>query len=399
MGSNDDAGRTGVSDEEWARFVRDAEAGVGEVPKEPSARARMVTERLRRQDEERVARERGWKGRKARQAAEPAGWRSGPAWQEREGRGKGKRRLKATAAIVAIAALALVAVRPELVIDRLTGKTEAREKAANAAPPAAETARPSAAPSQEYPDRPTLREPFRGSPASQWADGAAGIEVPEATAVGGMSVGQVADALAKAKQFLVATNLDPAVLRGERPEAALRLLDPQDEELRQHLDASLAQPTRERDPLSLFTRYNPAELKPVGDVVKVRGRMWVEPGKEPGRADVKADYSFVHPFVKVGGNPEDVARTIVRRELTLTVADPGQWRVTPGTVRLTSYRQDLGNSACDRYDGYVHPSFFSDPAEPAGSEKAPSGPRVDPYDRSKSIGEGSQDECGTVSRS
>ncbi|MEU7065186.1 hypothetical protein ACIGQE_00645 [Streptomyces sp. NPDC053429] len=399
MGNSDDARGAGVSDEEWARFVREAESGAGQAPKEPSARARMVTERLRQEDEERAARERGWKGRKARrarQAAEPAGWRTGPAWQELEGRRKGRRRLKATAAVVFIAALALVAVRPELLIDRLTGEAEARKNARSAAPLPAESVRPTGAPAQGYPDRPTPRDPFRGSPALQWADGAAGIEVPQATAVGGVAEDRVADALAKAKQFLVAANLDPDVLRGGRPEAALKLLDPQDGELRQELDASFAQPAREHDPLNLFTRYDPAELRPVGDVVKVRGRMWVEPGERAGEAQVKADYSFVYPFVKAGGNPEDVARTIMRRELTLVVADPAKWRVTPGTVRLTSYRQDLANSACDRFDGYVHPSFFSDPDDRG---PAPSGSPVDPYDRSKSIDARPQEGCGTASRS
>ncbi|WP_371677130.1 hypothetical protein [Streptomyces sp. NBC_01276] len=397
MGQQDD-GRPGISDEEWARFSEQVARESADAPKEPSARARMVTERLRREDEERARAARSGRfGRRPKPGRnDPPGWRTGPAWQEMEGRGKGKRRLKAAAAIVFIAALALIAVRPELVIDKLTGKAEAREGAAKAAPLPAETARPTAAPEAVYPDRPTLKDPFRGSPALQWADGAAGIEAPEATEVGGVSRDQVADALAKAKQFLIAANLDPAALRGGRPEAALKLLDPQDEELRKELEVSLDRPTREQDPLDLFTRYDPAELKPVGDVVKVRGRMWVEPGEKPGQAEVKADYSFVYPFVKVKGNPEDVARTIVRREITFSVADPAKWRGAPGALRLAAFQPDIANSTCDRYDGYVHPSFFSDPAD---SGPTPSGAPVDPYDRSKSLATGRQEGCGSASRS
>ncbi|MFB0627186.1 hypothetical protein [Streptomyces sp. AB3(2024)] len=396
MGQQGD-GRPEISDEEWARFGEQVARESADAPREPSARARMVTERLRREEAERAAGQgRGRFGRRRPVRNDPPGWRTGPAWQEMEGRGKTGRRLRATAAIVFIAGLALVVVRPELLIDRLTGKTEARERAATASPLPAESARPTAAPEAVYPDRPTLRDPFRGSPALQWADGATGIEVPPATAVGGMTEDQVADALAKAKQFLVAANLDPATLRGERPEAALKLLDPQDEELRKELDESFRQPARGHDPLDLFTRYDPAELKPVGDVVKVRGRMWVEPGEKAGQAEVKADYSFVHPFVKVKGNPEDVARTIVRREITFSVADPARWKGTPGALRLVSFRPDLANSACDRYDGYLHPSFFSDPAD---GGPAPSGSPVDPYDRSKTIEARGQEGCGTVSRS
>ncbi|MCX5194998.1 hypothetical protein OOK31_13970 [Streptomyces sp. NBC_00249] len=396
MAQQDD-GRPGISDEEWARFGEQVAAEAADAPKEPSARARMVTERLRREDEERAAAAgRGRFGRRPKpRRNDPPGWRTGPAWQEMEARGRGRRRLKATAAIVLIAGLALVALRPELVIDRLTGKTAARQDAKSAAPLPGESVRPTAAPSQGYPDRPTLKEPFRGSPALQWADGAAGIEVPQAESVGGVSKESVADALAKAKQFLVAANLDPATLRGERPAAALALLDPRDEKTSKEVAAAYEKPAEDQDPLDWFTRYDPAELKPVGDVVKVRGRMWVEPGAEPGQAAVKVDYSFVYPFVKVKGNPEDVARTIVRREATFTVADLRKWQGTPGKLWLYRFQRDIANSACDRYDGYLHPSFFSDPV----GGPAPSGTPVDPYDRTKGIDALPQEGCGTVSRS
>lgn len=111
MGKNDHD-RPGISDEEWARFMAQAAQGAGDAPKEPSARARMVTERLR-----------------ATQGQEPPGWRTGPAPRVRRRPG----RLGAVLAVLGIAGLALIAVRPELVIDRITGKTAAREEAAKAA--------------------------------------------------------------------------------------------------------------------------------------------------------------------------------------------------------------------------------------------------------------------------
>ncbi|MFI8262827.1 hypothetical protein [Streptomyces sp. NPDC085665] len=375
MAKNDnDNGGPELSDEEWARFVEQAQAGAGQAPREPSARARMVTERLRAE------------------SAEPPGWRTGPAWQEMQGRGRSKRRLKAAAAVVSIAALALIAVRPELVIDKITGKAGRNEGAREPLP--AETARPSAPPSAVDPDRPTLKEPFKGSPALQWADGAAGIEVPEAQAVGGMSKEQVADALEKAKQFLVSANLDPATLRGERPAAALELLDPKLEDELSRVEGSLTAPTKENDPLHLFTRVKPTELKPAGDVVKVRGRMWVEPGKEGGQANVLADYTFVHPFVKAKAGAEEVERTIVRREITFSVADPRKWQATAGKIWLEKYNVDLANSACDVHDGYLHPVFSDD----ARTGPAPSGTPVDPYDRSKTIDSGAPEGCGSLSR-
>ncbi|MGW7342202.1 hypothetical protein [Streptomyces sp. NPDC054854] len=395
MGQQDD-GRPGISDEEWRRFGEQVGQGGSDAPREPSARARMVTERLRREDEERQKAAGRFGRRRKAAAAEPPGWRTGPAWQEMERRGRGKRRLKAAGAIVLVAGLALIALRPELLIDRVTGKAEARQEAERVGPLAAESGRPTGAPEVEHPDRPTVKDPFRGSPALQWADGAAAIEVPPARALNGVDQDRIADGLAKAKQFLVAANLDPAVLRGERPATALALLDPKDGDTHRRMRTAYERPTEETDPLELFTRYDPAELRPVGDVVKVRGRMWLEAGPEPGQAEIKVDYSFVHPFVKVRGNPEDVARTIVRREMTFQVVDPKAWESTPGTLWIRTNLRDVANTACDRYDGYLHPSFFSD-GEASGPE--PSGAAVDPYDRSGGIDTGRQEECGTLSRS
>ncbi|MFE9633932.1 hypothetical protein [Streptomyces sp. NPDC006463] len=357
--------RPGLSDEEWARFMEQAAAGAGDAPREPSARARMVTARLRDQPE-------------------PAGWRTAPAPRERAGR----RRLRAVVAIVFIAGLALVAVRPELLIDRITGRTQAREGAQDAAPLPAESLAPTVPPPSADPDRPTLQEPFRGSPALQWADGAAGIEVPEATAVGGMTKTQVADALAKTRQFLIAANLDPATLRGERPAAALALLDPLQPEVPQRLERSLTRPSAQDTPVTLFTRFDPAEVTPVGDVVKVRGSMHAEQG-ERGELLVVADYTFVHPLTKGGTS---LQRTIVRRQVTLALLDPARWQTTRGRLQARSYTAEWSNVECEAADGFLHPQFPLD--APGGP--GPTGPASDPYDRSQNIrGEG----CRTITRS
>ncbi|MFK0254132.1 hypothetical protein [Streptomyces sp. NPDC090445] len=387
--------RAGVSDEEWARFLEQAEAGMATAPKEPSARAREVTARLRREEEQRAkAAKKKWGRKGGGRPGDPPGWRTGPAWQELEGRGRGRRRLKAGLAIAAIAALALVALRPELVIDRLTGKAAQRGAEASRGPLPAETARPGAAPSETLPDRPTLREPFRGSPAAQWADGAAGIEVPEAQALNGVSKEYVAEGLARTKRFLVAANLDPATLRGERPQPALDLIDPAQDELVALVERSLATPDRDSDPLHLFTRFKAAEIRPAGDVVKVRGRMELQPGDKPGLVDVVVDYTFVYPVVEARAGAEEVTRSIVRRQMEFTIADPVRWRVKPGTLQLGAYAADTANTSCDRWDGYLHPEF---PGRPA-TGTAPSGTPQDPYDRSKDIRSGQGEGCTAASR-
>ncbi|THA84682.1 hypothetical protein [Streptomyces sp. A0592] len=373
MGKNDHHDRPGVSDEEWARFMEQAAQGAGDAPKEPSARARMVTARLR-----------------STQGQEPPGWRTGPAPRQRRRPG----RLGAVLAVLGIAGLALIAVRPELVIDRLTGKTAAREEAAKAGPLAPETERPTAPPPSLDPDRPTLKEPFRGSPALQWADGAAGIEIPEATAVNGVSRELVAQGLERTKQFLVLANLDPATLRGERPTAALQMIDPGQREMVDRLEGALARPGRDADPLQVFTRADPAQVRLAGDVVKVRGRMTVEPGASPGQIDVMTDYTFVYPLVQAKSGAEEVSRTIVRRQMEFTFADPRKWRVEAGMMQVGPYQYDIANSECFVHDGYLHPMFQDAPTD--GPE--PTGPPRDPYDRSQALEQPEKEGCGTVSR-
>ncbi|MEV6326414.1 hypothetical protein [Streptomyces sp. NPDC051909] len=291
--------------------------------------------------------------------------------------------------IVVAAGLAVLVLRPELMPWRDAGDTT---------PLAAETGRPSAAPSEEaFPDRPTLREPFKGSPALRWADGAAGIEPPAARATGWMSKAQVEDALKRTKEFLVAANLDPAVIKGGKPDAALKLIDPKQPEVRADLEKSLAKPTEANDPTSLFTRFSPKEVRPAGTVVKTRGRMTVEAGtgKDAGNVVIRTDYTFVYPVVKAAPGSDEVARTIVRRTLVVALPDPEEFEVTKGRLSLWEWNSDLANSACDVFDGFLHPQFDSDLM--ADPDAAPVGPEQDPYDRSKDLGASSQ-ECGTVSR-
>lgn len=88
MGGKDDgrADGRGVCDAEWARFMAEAAAGTGDAPREPSARKRMVADRLR---EERA------RGR------EPPRWRAGPDGPGAPGgRGRPRRRIKAGLAVL-----------------------------------------------------------------------------------------------------------------------------------------------------------------------------------------------------------------------------------------------------------------------------------------------------------
>jgi hypothetical protein len=406
-----------VPDDVWERFARDTERDIrSSAPKEPSARARMVTERLRQEDAK---------------GAQPEGWRTGPAmgvspgraksraWgREMDGRAARRRRLWAILGVPVAIAVALVAVKPSLLPGDPFGTSSGASAGtpsggASAAALPAETAPPTAAPSSAAPDTPTLDRPFAGSPAERWADGAAAIVVPKATPVGTFTSAQVAAALKLAKTLLVGANLAPGTLRGERPESALAVLDPKQPRMLDDVNSWLRAPGKKHDPLMLFSRFDPAEVRPAGDVVKVRGRMTFKAGAH-GSVAIHMDYTFVYPLVQAdqasktpgasetsgvptegsGGGSTEVARTIVRRVLDLELLDPRKYHATPGKLSIIRYDQDLGNTACDVYDGFLHPQF--DSAAPTGAP--PTGPTTDPYDRSRDIEHSGTETCGTVSR-
>ncbi|MFF4184553.1 hypothetical protein ACFYZ9_15290 [Streptomyces sp. NPDC001691] len=388
--SKESSGDDSLPDEIWERFVRDTEQDIRKsAPKEPSARARMVTERLRREQESTETAARGRTGK--RRPAEPAGWRTGPAWREMDGRAARGRRVKGVLGVLLALAVLLIALNPSRALSLLTGDSGSGGTAA--APLPAETAAPTAAPSFSAPDLPTLKEPFRGSPAAQYADGAAGIELPDATALGGLSKEQVGAALARTRELLVDADLAPATLHGERPEAALALLDPLQKDFLATLNRSLDKPDKNHDPLAFFSRFDPKEVKLVGNVVKTRGRMTFTKDSGGGVL-VHADYSFVYPLVKAEPGSETVARTIVRRILDVQVSDPDVVRSTPGRLWITTYDQDIANSSCGSYDGYLHPAFH----DGTSTGPTPSGSPLDPYDRSRNLDTGTPQGCRPVSR-
>jgi hypothetical protein len=165
------------------------------------------------------------------------------------------------------------------------------------------------------------------------------------------------------------------------------------------MERSLAAPAGQQDPTLLFSRFDPREVRPVGTVVKVRGRMTLAKGegKNAGEVLVHTDYTFVYPVVKTRPGADEVTRTIVRRVITFSFADPATYLVTKGTLGVTSWKAAVGNDDCHRAeDGFHHPVFREDLLADPGPAR--SGPAADPYDRSTSLDDLPQ-ECGTVTRS
>jgi hypothetical protein len=361
-----------LSDEELARFLREsAEGAFGEAPKEPSARARMVTARLREQDA---------------LGEVPPCWRTAPDLGRYRARAARRRRLKAAAAGLVVAGLAVLALNPSLLPGHPWSGDGGRGTPVAAGQLPAGTAAPSAAPGT-----PTLDDPFAGSPAASWAEGAKGIEMPEAKAVGVFSVQQVEQALKDARTLLVDANVAPATLRGAHPEAALGVLDPKQPDLLDDLTTALRKPSEKHDPLNFFSRFDPERIRVVGDQVRTRGRTTLKEGKD-GAVGIKADYTFVYPVTRAGEGSTEVTRAVVRRVVELEMPDPARYLVTPGKLTVVRYRSEWANSGCEASDGWVHPEFDSD-----AQREAPSGgPTVDPYDRSGAVRSGG--ECGVLSR-
>ncbi|MFJ7948404.1 hypothetical protein ACIQ6K_32905 [Streptomyces sp. NPDC096354] len=344
-------GGTSIPDEEWERFLREAEAGAQGAPKEPSARARMVTRRLQEE------------------TGRPEGWRTHQLPPRRRGKG-----WYAVGLLVTVGLL-LVALAPGRVAGWFGGEGAA------SAPLAAESERPEQPPAtQSAPQLPTTDEPFRGSPAARWADGTSGISLPTARATGWMSKQQVAQALDRSRDFLAASSLDRGVLRGERPKKAIALINRHQQDVQHYLATAFTKPSPENDPLLLFSRLATKKVRLVGDVVKTRGRITYREGKR-GAVEVTTDVTYVYPVVRAAAGSTEVARTIVRREVVMSWDNPAKVIIEPGTFSLVSYKMDTTNSGCRTFTGYLTPEFSAERA----AEDRGDGPEFDPYDRSTSV--------------
>lgn len=70
--------------------------------------------------------------------------------------------------------------------------------------------------------------------------------------------------------------------------------------MRTFLKDAFRKPSRESDPLMLFSRFDRTKVRPVGDVVKTRGRVTYKEG-EDGALEVTADVTYVYPVVRTEG--------------------------------------------------------------------------------------------------
>jgi hypothetical protein len=157
-------------------------------------------------------------------------------------------------------------------------------------------------------------DPFAGSPADHWANGAAGIIVPEAAPVGPYTRTQVAAAYATTRKLLIAQNLDPATLRGGSPDAFAALLTSKQ---RKEFLAGLNKTGRGKDGSPLSTRgwvtsFAPGTTTLMGSVIRVHGTMSARKATN-SHGDkylaIDVDYRFVYP-VEPPGAPVNWMRVV-----------------------------------------------------------------------------------------
>jgi hypothetical protein len=238
----------------------------------------------------------------------------------------------------------------------------------------------------------TLASPFAGSPAADYANGAAGIVLPAAHRVGQFSRAQVAAAYSTVKDMLVAAMLNRPAMDGAKPTALGTLLISRQ---RSWFYRHLTRPIRPRHKPAWLTRAWVTAFAPgtqvVGTIVKVHGAPMtakVVTASQRTALQISSDYIFVYA-VQQPGAPASRVRIVAQQYATVQFA---QWTDPGGSLQpwITDFGASYAGAQCGQADGFVHPAF---PSVGPGSV-APSGPPVDPY----KLGPPSTKGCQAVTR-
>jgi len=234
-------------------------------------------------------------------------------------------------------------------------------------------------------------DPFLGTPADGWANGAAGIVAPPARPAGRFTAAQVAAAYATTRQLLIAAGLDRQTLLGGQPAAFARLLTPAQ---RATFLAGLDKPGVAKDGYPLSTRtwvtsFAPGTVALIGSVIKVHGTMSARAVTESGKAvlAVEVDYLFAYA-VKPPHNPADWTRVVSHLSGSVDFArwdDPGG-ALEPRDQTVV----ETAGLGCGASAGYIYPDYPSDRWIDSGQ----SGPVIGPYSTAAAAPGGATAACG-----
>lgn len=304
--------------------------------------------------------------------------------------GRAGRGLLATAAVITViaAAGAVVAFRPDLLSPsvRPAGPIPEETQPVIAAPeangvqtealaatgtePAAQEASgvQTAAPVEE-----AAADPFAGSPAEKYADGAAGFVMPKAKAIGVVSKKDIAKALNRTRKLMAAAYLDHKTLMGGKPTAFIKLLDREQRVwFRKNLDPR-KKDKNDSDSRGWVISFAPKTAQLSTDVIKVNGRTTLTKGRKYGRSGVMVKLNYIITYaVHRPGAPATTIRLVAHPTGSVFVfREAGEL-----VLWLANWGYSSTPARCDVDDAFIHPSY----PDSAPDATVPTGPPSDPYD-------------------
>ncbi len=214
---------------------------------------------------------------------------------------------------------------------------------------------------------------YQAAGAGRYGVGPDGITLPPPGATGHFTGSQVGQALATAKEYLVASSLEPTALTGGDVRHVRQLLNPGQLD---QFDRSLARPTDDGQQAATgwLVRFDPSRIRLADFRVRVRGTVTVTE-QSPDGLQITTDHTLVY---------------------TVRAAAPGSTVASLFTVRrqLRMYldRDDLRDHQVELQQAAVEAGPMSCTADPAGyfrpllagqSDTAGSG--VDPFDHGRPV--------------
>jgi hypothetical protein len=219
-------------------------------------------------------------------------------------------------------------------------------------------------------------DPFSGSPAAGYADGADGIVIPAAKPVGSFTAGQVRGAYREVKKLLIAAALNRRTLAGGAPDAFANLLLGQQRSFFVHRLDKIGL-DKQGAPLSTRTwvaSFAPGTTQFLTSTVKSHGTLTAKTATDSGRhvLRIAASQLFVYA-IEPPHQPARWMRIVYHFEWRVDFAqftDPGG-ALQPWVLA----GQQVAGALCSMGDGYIHPDFPSGPAP----KVKPTGAPVNPY--------------------
>ena len=218
--------------------------------------------------------------------------------------------------------------------------------------------------------------PFAGTPAVNYANGAAGIVIPAARPTGDYTATQVKAAYAATRRLLIAADLDGQTLRGGAPDAFANLLPSrQRSEFVDGLDKiGLDKQGYELSTRAWIASFAPGSTRFIGTTIKVHGVMSARTAIADGTPVLRVDvnYIFVYP-VEPPHEPADWMRIVGH---TSGEVDFAPWDDPGGPLEgWARFGIAPAGGRCGIGDGYIHPDYPNGPPE----KVEPAGQPIDPY--------------------